>query len=264
MQIIKKPNAHSKVPIKIIQIYISIQIKSSPIFKCPVCSSQWRPCCYLSQTSVQREAMHISLFYQMLYSTASCPSGDAIKLDTGLEAPHCLSTDSTMRSKRSRALRLKQQLVFLNSCLHSAVRAGTKPEWMLFISADHCLRVHIPKAHLRCLPRGEAILAIIPLPLVSNGDRGHGLIWTDWAECQVMLWQGITSSYEELSLMINDYGKLESIWCGSENVLSVSAMQTVMWKYTDLSAVSISCLTAIVLFDHQSLLHYIISFSRNR
>lgn len=111
---------------------------------------------------------------------------------------------------------------------------------------------------------GEAILAIIPLPLVSNGDRGHGLIWTDWAECQVMLWQGITSSYEELSLMINDYGKLESIWCGSEDVLSVSVMQTVTWKYTDLSAVSISCLTAIVLFDHQSLRHYIISFSRNQ
>lgn len=72
--------------------------------------------------------MHISLFYQMLYSTASCPSGDAIKLDTGLEALHCLSTDSTMGSKRSRALRLKQQLVFLNSCCHSDVRAGNKPE----------------------------------------------------------------------------------------------------------------------------------------
>jgi len=71
---------------------------------------------------------------------------------------------------------------------------------MLFISADHCLRVHIPEAHLRCLPRGEAILAIIPLPLVSNGEPGSwvnldGLSWMSSyavARHNIELWGAIT------------------------------------------------------------------------
>lgn len=145
--------------------------------------SHWRSCCYLGQTSVQKEAAHQSLLSNALFYSK-------------LSIWRCYQIRHWSRSSSLSSLippcvqsvpELEQQLVFLNSCLHSAVRAGTKPEWMLFISADHCLRVHVPKAYLRCLPRGEAILAITPLPLVSNGGWGHGLIWMGRAECQVML-----------------------------------------------------------------------------
>jgi len=44
---IKSPMPIQRPPIKNIQIFKKIQIKSSSIFKCPVCSSQWLPCCYL-------------------------------------------------------------------------------------------------------------------------------------------------------------------------------------------------------------------------
>lgn len=81
------------------------------------------PVVYLGQASVQREAIHISLCYQMLYSMTSCPSGDVIKLDTGLEALHCLNAGTTICSKRSRALKLEKRLVFSNNCSQSTVRA---------------------------------------------------------------------------------------------------------------------------------------------
>lgn len=154
-------------------------MKSSLIFKCPVnvlllsgpdISAKGS---YVHQSLLSNALFYIKLSiwrcYQIRHWSRSSSLSSLI--------PQCVQS----------VPELKQQLVFLNSCSHSAVRAGTEPEWMFFISADHCLRVHIPKAHLCCLPRGEAILAIIPFSLVSNGDRGHGLIWTGWAECQVML-----------------------------------------------------------------------------